>query len=80
MKHQVRLQILDELQRLDAVGRRGDDLDVGELLELVGQLLGGEFFVVHQDRGDGRSRAILHEMLVYQDRCFALSASSPHVA
>ena len=34
----------------------GDHLDVGEFLEQIGEFVGRQFFVVHQDRGDGLRR------------------------
>ena len=51
-KDQVRLQVFDQLHGLEAVGGGGDNFDIGKLLQLIGELFGGELLIVHQDRGD----------------------------
>ena len=58
-KHQVGLQVFDQLHRFEPLRRGGHDLDVGELLELIGEFFGGEFLIVHQRsrRDDGAAVA-----------------------
>ena len=56
--HEVRAVLLDDSQRLDAVGRLAHDLDTAELPEQEAQLLARQLLVVH-DNGrsvDGRPR------------------------
>ena len=48
-KNQVRLQVFDQLHGFESVGGGGDNFDVGELLQLIGQFVGGELFIVHHE-------------------------------
>ncbi len=59
-ENDVRLQVFDELDRLQTIAAGSQDLDVGKLLEQVGQFLAGQLFVVNQNGGEGAGSSLSH--------------------
>ncbi len=60
-EHEVGLEVGNQLYRLQAIGRRGDHLDVGKFLQQIRQFVGSQLFVVRQDCGDRVRRASRHK-------------------
>jgi hypothetical protein len=69
-KHEIRLQVLNQFDGFQPIGRSGDHLDVEKLFQVEGKFFGREFFIIDQNSGDHGlrdrgGRAIKHKMLVY---------------
>src|SRR5438105_2830168 len=57
-KHHLRLEALDQLDRLQAVGTGCDYFNFGEIAEEIGEFIARKLFIVNDNCSDGSRRAV----------------------